>query len=61
MLFFFIEPPLEEARKSICSLIRLILTIIDSKMIPKEFLGPTHLTKAKNLYIHELIEVGIFN
>lgn len=60
MHFFFIKTPMEKAKKSICSLIGLDLTIINSKVIPGEFLGLLDLTKVKNLYIHKLTEVDIF-
>ena len=57
--FFFILTPLKEARKSICSPIDLALTIIDLKMISGELLGPTDLSGAQALHIHELTEVII--
>ena len=55
--FFFILNPLKEARKSICSLIGLALTIIDPKMISEKLLGPTDLSRAQALCIHESTEV----
>ena len=52
-LFFLILTPLKEARESICSPVGLFLTIIDPKMVSGELLGPTDLSGAQALCIHE--------
>ena len=56
-LFFLIMAPLGEVRKGICSTICLALTIIDSKMIMREFLSLADLSKAQTLRVHEPTEV----
>ena len=56
-LFIFILTLLKEARESICSLVGLILTIIDPKMVSGELLGQTNLSGAQALCIHELPKV----
>ena len=56
-LFFFILTPLREARESICSPVGLALMIINPKMISGELLGPTDLSGAQALCIHESTEV----
>ena len=56
-LFFVIQVSLKETRKCICSFIHFILTIINSKMITRELLGPVDLMRAQTFYIYELSEV----
>ena len=56
-LFFLIMAPLREAREGVYSTVRLVLSIIDSKMIPRELLGPPDLTRAQTLCIHKPTEV----
>ena len=53
-LFFLIITPLKEAKKDGCSFICLALTIIDLKVVTKEFLSPANLFGAQTLYVHEL-------
>ena len=50
-----------EVRQGISRNINLFLTVIDSKIILKELLGSTHLSKAQAFCIHELTEVIIVN
>ena len=56
-LIFLILTFLSKPRQSICSCIRLALAIIDSKVITRELLGPTDLSRAQALRIYELTEV----
>ena len=56
-LIFFILALLEKSRQSICSRICLALAIIDLKVITRELLGPTDLSGAQALCIHETTEV----
>ena len=58
-LFFLIMAPLREAREGVCSTVCLALTIIDSKMIPRELLGPPDLARAQTLRVHKPTEVVI--
>ena len=60
-LFFFIETPLKKAWQYVCYSIYFILTIINLKILTKNFLDPTNLTKAQTLYIQELLKVIIVN
>ena len=48
---------MEKSRKSICSSVRFSLTIVDSKMISRELLGPSDLARPQALRINELTEV----
>ncbi len=50
---------LREARQSINHNIFLSLTIIDSEVVLREFLGPANLARAQTLCIYELTEVII--
>ena len=52
-LFFSILTPLREAKESICNPVDLALMIINPKMISEELLGPTDLSEAQVLRIHE--------
>ena len=56
-IFFLALAALEQAKQSISSSIRLILTIIDPKVIPRELLGPANLVRAQAHYIYESTEV----
>ncbi len=48
---------LGEARQSISRSISFSLTIIDSKVVSRELLGPANLTRAQAFCIHESTEV----
>ena len=48
---------LGEARQGISGGIGLSLAIVDSKMVPKEFLGPSDLLGTQALGIHESAEI----
>ncbi len=48
---------LEEAKQGINRSISLFLTIIDSKVVSRELLGPADLTRAQTFCIHKLTEV----
>ena len=56
-LFFFIITSLRKAKEGVCSTICLVLTIINSKMIPRELLGLPNLVRAQTLRIHKSTEV----
>ena len=56
-LILLILASLGKLRQSICNRICLALAIIDLKVITKELLGPTDLSGAQALCIHELTEV----
>ena len=56
-LILLILALLGKPRQSICSRICLVLAIIDLKVIMRELLGPTDLSGAQALCIHESIEV----
>ena len=56
LIFLILTTP-GKPRQSICSCICLTLAIIDSKVITKELLGPTDLSGAQALHIHETTEV----
>ena len=56
-LILFILASLGKSRQSICSRIRLALAIIDLKVITRELLGPTDLSGAQALCVHESAEV----
>ena len=56
-LILFILALLGKPQQSICSRICIALAIIDSKVITRELLGPTDLSGAQALCIHELTEV----
>ena len=53
---FFLSVPLGVLRQGISSFVSFALTIIDSKVVIKEFLGPADLSGAQTLCIHELSE-----
>ena len=56
---FFFGILLRVLRQSICSSIGLTLSIIDTKVIAKELLGPTDLCGAQAFRIHEAAEVVV--
>ena len=58
-LFFLIMAPLREAREGVCSTVCLALTIIDLKVVTREFLSPADLSGAQTLRVHEPTEVVI--
>ncbi len=51
--------PLKEAKYGISRSISLSLTIINLKVVSREFLGPADLARAQTLCIHELTEVFV--
>ena len=55
-LFLFCTS-LRVLRQGISSSISLALTIVDSEVVAREFLGPTDLSGAQTLCLHELMEV----
>ena len=55
--FFLLSTPLGISRQGISSSVSLILTIIDSEVVTKEFLSPANLSGAQTLRVHELSEV----
>ena len=57
--FFLSLAPLWKAKQNISHSISFSLTIIDSKVVSRELLGPADLIKAQVFYIHKLIEVVI--
>ena len=58
-LFSFILVSLRKSRQCICSPICLALTIINPKMIPEEFLGPTDLPGAQTFRIYKTAKVVV--
>ena len=54
---FFLRTPLRVSRQGIGSSVSLALTIVDSEVVTREFLGPADLSGAQTLRIHELLEV----
>ena len=57
--FFFIYTLLKVLKQGISCSICLALTIIDSKMVTREFLSPVNLFGAQTLCVHELAEVVV--
>lgn len=55
--FFLSLASLEKIKQGISCNISFFFTIIDMKVILKEFLGLADLTKTQVLYIHKLLEV----
>ena len=55
--FFLFCTPLRVSRQGISSSVSFALTIIDSKVVTREFLGPAELPRAQTLCIHESLEV----
>ena len=56
---FLLSTPLKVSRQSIGISIGLILTIINVKVVTREFLSPADLSRAQTLRVHELSEVVI--
>ena len=54
---FFLSVPLGISRQGISSSISFALTIINLKVVTREFLGPADLSGAQTLCVHELSEV----
>ena len=50
---------LRKLLQSICSCICFALVVVNSKMIPKEFLGLGDLSGAQILYIHEVTKIVV--
>ena len=46
-------------KQGISSFICLVLTIIDLKVITREFLSPVNLSETQNFHVYELLEVVI--
>ena len=56
---FFLSTPLRVLRQGISSSVSLTLTIINLKVVTKEFLCPADLSGAQTLCVHELAEVVV--
>ena len=54
---FFLNVPPGILRQGISSSVSFALTIIDSDVVTREFLGPADLSGAQTLCVHELSEV----
>ena len=54
---FFLSVPLGVLRQGISSSVSFALTIIDSEVVTREFLGPVDLSGAQILCIYKLSEV----
>ena len=54
---FFFSIPLGVLRQGINSSVSFALTIIDLKVVIKEFLGPVDLSEAQTLCVHKSLEV----
>ena len=50
-----------EVRQHVCSSVCLALTVINLKVVMREFLSLTDLSGAKTLYIHRPAEVVVFD
>ena len=57
-LFLFCTS-LRVSRQGISSSVSLTLTIVDSKVVAREFLGPADLSGAQTLRLHEPAEVVV--
>lgn len=60
-IFIFTLTSLKEAGQGIGSNIGLFLTIINSKVVLKEFLGPLNLTRAQALCIYKVTKVVVID
>ena len=58
-LFFLIEALIRQVRQYVCCSIYFTLTIINSKIVTRELLVSTKLTRAQTIYIHELLAIII--
>ena len=56
---FFLSVPLGVSKQGMSSSVSFALTIIDSEVVTREFLGPADLSGAQTLRIHESSEVII--
>ena len=56
---FLFDTSLRVSRQGISSSVSLALTIVDSEVVTREFLGPADLSGAQTLRIHESSEVII--
>ena len=54
---FFLSVPLGISRQGISSSVSFALTIIDSKVVTREFLGLADLSGAQTLCVHKLSKV----
>ena len=54
---FFLSVPLGILRQGISSSVNFALTIIDSKVVTREFLGPANLSGAQTLCVHKSLKV----
>ena len=54
---FLLCIPLGISRQDISSSVSLVLTIVDSKVIMRELLGPADLSGAHILHVHEPTEI----
>ena len=54
---FLFSTPLRVSRQGIGSLVSLALTIIDSKVVTREFPSPANLSGAQTLCVHETSKV----
>ena len=56
---FLLYTSLKVSRQDINSSVSLILKIINSEVVTREFLGPADLSGAQTLRVHELAEVVV--
>ena len=56
---FFLNTPLKVSKQGIGSSVSLALTIVDSKVVTRELLGPADLFGAQTLRVYELVEVVV--
>ena len=56
---FLLSTLLKVSRQNIDGFISLILTIIDSEVVTKEFLGPMNLSGAQTFRVHKLAEIVV--
>ena len=56
---FFLTVLLGVSRQGIGSSVSLALTIVDSEVVTREFLGPADLSGAQTLRVHETAEVVV--
>ena len=57
--FFFLYTLLRVSRQGINSPVSLALTIVDPEVVAREFLGPTDLSEAQTLRLHEPTKVVV--
>ena len=56
---FFLSVPLGVSKQGMSSSVSFALTIIDSEVVTREFLGPADLPGAQTLRVHELTKVVV--